>query len=104
MHTSINGGIDYVPAAHNVGLDRFKRVVLACRHLLERGRVHYNRNAGKGAPQPVSVPNIADKVPQPGIIEARRLHLMLFQLVAAENDQLARAVVAEHNFHKLLSE
>ena len=86
-HALINGRIDYVAPAHDVGLDRFKRVVLACGHLLKRCRMHYNGDSRQSAPQPIHVAHIANEIAQAGMIESRGSHLMLLQLVAAENDE-----------------
>ena len=104
MHALVDGGIDHVAAAHDVGLDRFKRVVFARRHLFERGRVHHHRHSGKGALQALRIAHVADEVAQAGMIEARRPHIMLLQFVAAEDDELLRMVVAQHHLDELLPE
>src|SRR6266851_5510265 len=103
-HSLINGRINHVAPTHDIGLDRFERVVLACRHLLERRRMHHNRHTRQRALQPLHVPNVSNEIPQAGMIESRRSHLMLLQLIPAENDQPLRLIVAQHDLHKLLPE
>ncbi len=103
-HALIDSRIDDVAAAHNVGLDRFKRVVLASRHLLERRRVHHHRHPRERPLQPLDVPHVPDEIPHAGMIEARRPHFMLLQLVAAEHHQPLRVVVAQHDLDELLPE
>ena len=103
-HALVDGGIDHVAAAHDVGLDRFERVVFAGRHLFQRGRVHHDGDSGKGALQALRVAHIADEVAQAGMIEARRPHVVLLEFVAAEDDELLRMVVAQHQLHELLPE
>src|SRR5208282_3722381 len=103
-HALINRRINHVAPAHDICLDRFERVVLASRHLLERRRVHHHRHARESALQPLDVPHVSNEIPHAGMIEARRSHLMLLQLVPAENHQSSRLVVAQHDLHKLLPE
>ncbi len=52
----IDGRLNYVAAAQDVGLDRFEWVVLACWHLLERCRVQHHRHARLSPIQPIDVP------------------------------------------------
>ena len=72
LHALVDGGVDHVAAAHDVGLNGFKGVVFAGRHLFERGRMDHDRDPGKSALQPLRVAHIADEVAQAGMIEARR--------------------------------
>ncbi len=44
-HALVDGRIDHIAAAHNVGLDRFERVVFAGRNLLQRRRMHHHRDS-----------------------------------------------------------
>ena len=74
-------------AAHDIGLNRLERVVLAGRHLLQRGRVHHDRHA-RQARSSGRIPHVAKEIAQAGMIEARRPHVMLLQFVPAEDDQL----------------
>ena len=104
MHALVDGGINHVAAAHDVGLDRFKRVVFARRHLFERGRMHHDAYPGQGALQALRVAHVPDEVAQAGMIEARRPHVMLLELVAAEDDELLRMVITQHHLGELLSE
>src|SRR5580658_1727650 len=103
-HTLINRRINYVASAHDNCLNRFERVVFAGWHLLERRRVHHHRHARERPLQALYIPHISNEITQAGMIEARRSHFMLLQLVAAENRQSLRVVVAEHDLHKFLPE
>src|SRR5216684_6139181 len=103
-HALINGRINHVAAADDIGLDRFEWVVLASRHLLERRRVHDHRHARERPLQPLHVAHVSNEIPHAGMIEARRSHLMLLQLVPAEDHQSLRLVIAQHDLHKLLPE
>ena len=102
-YTRIDGSVDDVSSAHDVGLDSFEGVVLTGRHLLERGGVDHDRDAGHRPLQSIDIPNIADEVAQAGMLESGFPHLVLFQLVAAENHQPARLVIAQHDVDELFS-
>ena len=104
MYALVDGGIDDVASAHDVGLDRFERVVLTGGHLLKCSPVHHNRYAGKSAFQPLRISNISDEIAQAGMIETARPHVMLFQFVATEDDQFFGVVLAQHDFHEFLTE
>ena len=58
-----------VLGAEDVRLDRLERVVLADRHLLERGRVDDDVDALDGAAKPVAVADVADEEPEPRVVE-----------------------------------
>src|SRR5208282_5028407 len=103
-HALIKRRINYVTAAHDICLDRFERVVFASRHLFEGRCVDDHRHARERPLQALHVPNVSDEITQAGMIEAGRPHLMLLQLVAAENYQSVRLVIAQHDLHKLLPE
>ena len=45
LHALVDGRVDHVAAAHDVGLDGFERVVFAGWNLLQRGRVHHHGDA-----------------------------------------------------------
>ena len=104
MHALVDGGIDHVAAAHDVGLDGFKRVVFARRHLLKRGRVDHDRHSGKGALQALRVAHVPNEVAEAGMIEAPHPHIVLLELVTAEDDELLGMVVTQHHLHELLPE
>ena len=46
MHALVDGRIDYVAAAHDVGLNGFERIVFAGWNLFERGGMNHNSYAG----------------------------------------------------------
>ena len=77
-------------AADDVGLDRLDRVVFAGRHLLQRGGVDDDIDAVKGALEPIAIAHVADEVAHRRVppIGKHLPHLVLLQLVAAEDDQL----------------
>ena len=103
-NTPIDGGIDDIAAAHDVGLDRFEGIVFAGRNLLERRGMNYDRDPGKGALQTLRITNIADEIAQAGMIEARSPHIVLLEFVTAEDDELLRAVFAQHQLDELPAE
>ncbi len=57
-----------------------------------------------GADESLPVAHIADEIAQAFVVEPAHLHFMLFQLVAAEDDDLLRLLLLEQNFCKLLAE
>ena len=63
-HALIDRRIDHVAPAHDIRLDRFKRIVLASRHLLERRRMHHHRHARERPLQALHVPNVSNEIPQ----------------------------------------
>ncbi len=103
-HALVDGGINHVASAHDVGLDGFERIVFAGRNLFERGRVHHDGYAGKRALQALCIAHVADEIAQAGMIESRRPHVVLFEFVAAEDDELLGMVLAQHHLDKLLAE
>ena len=54
--------------------------------------------------QALRIAHVADEITQAGMIESRRAHIVLFQFVAAEDDELLRMVFTQHHFDKLLAE
>ena len=50
-----------------------------------------------------TVAHIADEIAQRRMIVAVHFHLVLLQLVAAEDDQLGRVVLAQHHLDKFLA-
>ena len=45
LYALVDGRVDHVAAAHDVGLNRFERIVFAGRNLLQRRRVDHHGNA-----------------------------------------------------------
>src|ERR1700722_5824842 len=66
--------------------------------------MNYDSDPGKGALQALRVPHIADEITQAGPVKSGNTHVVLFKFVTAEDDQLLRAVFAQHQFDELSSE
>src|ERR1051325_2084663 len=66
--------------------------------------MNHHGHAGKRAFQSLGIPHVTNKIPQARMIETGHPHIVLFEFVAAEDDELLRMVVAEHGLHKLFSE
>lgn len=56
------------------------------------------------ADKPLAVAHIADKIAQRGMVESLHAHFMLFQLVAAEDDDFPRLFFLEQGLRELLAE
>src|SRR5580704_8200367 len=100
-HAAVDRGVDDVTATHNVGLDGFEGIVFAGRNLLERGGMNYDRDSGKCAFQTLGITNITDEIAQARMIKPRSPHVMLLEFVTAEDDELLRAVFAQHELDEL---
>ncbi len=100
----IDGGINHVLAADDIGLNGLKRVVLTRRHLLERRRMNHDRYPGKSALQTLRVAYISDEVAQAGMIEAGGAHIVLFEFVPAEDDELLGMIFTQHQLDEPLAE
>ena len=66
--------------------------------------MHHHGDSSEGTLQTLRVAYVTDKISQAGMIKSPHPHVMLLELVAAEDDQLLRMVVAEHRLHKLFPE
>ena len=104
LDAAIDRRVDDVPRPVDVGLHRFAGIVLAGRDLLQGGGVDHDIDAAHRPPHAVDVADVAEEVAEAGMIEAAGEHLVLLQLVAAEDDDLAGMVVAEEDFDALLAE
>ena len=58
----VQGCLNDIPAAEDVGLDGFHRVVLAGRHVLEGSRVEHHVDPLESMTQTVRVADVADQV------------------------------------------
>jgi hypothetical protein len=56
------------------------------------------------ASQAIDIAHVPDEVAEAGVVEATGAHLMLLELVAAEDDQLLRAVIPKHDLDELFAE
>jgi len=103
---AIDRGVDQVGSAHDVGLDRFERVVLGGRHLFERGGMHHDLHPVEGAIQAVLVSHIADEEAEVRIAVDRKVlpHLELFELVPAVDGQASRAMLRQDSGDELSTE
>ena len=106
LDIAVDGGIDDVGGAHDVRANHLERVVLRGRDLLQGRGMDDHVHAVEGAVEPVAVADVADKEAQVAmpLLGEEVAHLKLLQLVAAEDDQLLRPVVAEHDLRELLAE
>src|ERR1700722_4162315 len=102
-HTLIDGRINHVAAAHDVGLNRFKGVVLTSGNLLKGSGVYNYRYASQRALDSFYVSHIPNEITQTGMVKSRSSHLMLLQLVAAEHYQSLRLIVAQHDLDKFFA-
>ena len=60
-------------------------------------------DAGERPLQAIYVAHVSDEIAQAGMIESCRPHFMLLQLVAAEDHQSLRVIVAQHDLDELSS-
>ena len=107
LHAAVDGRLDHVLRAEDVGLDGLERVVLAHRHVLERRGVDHHVDALHRAVEPVAVTNVADEEPQLRVLVVREdlLHLELLELVSRVHDHSANAGIAvEDGADELLAE
>ena len=87
LHAGVDGGLDDVLAAHDVGLDELERVVLRGVDLLERRGVHDVVDVVHRAQQPALVADVADEPAQARVVAEQLPDLVLLELVAGEDDQ-----------------
>ena len=62
FHAAVQRGIDHVLRTENIGLDRFKRIVLTGRDLLQSGGMDNNIHTLEGPLQPIKIPDISQKI------------------------------------------
>jgi hypothetical protein len=101
LNSAVDGGVDHVSAAHDIGLDGFERIVFARWNLLQSGSVDDDGNARESPMQPRCVANIAQKITQAGVVEAGTAHVMLLQFIAAQNHQSSGMVLPQHDLDEL---
>jgi len=102
----VNGHIDDVLGAEDVGLDGLERIVFRGRHLLEGRGVDDDVHSVEGPAEPLLVADVPDEVAHAGVLARRKRlgHLVLFQLVAAEDDETPGGVAPENGPRKHSSE
>jgi hypothetical protein len=105
FNAAIDGRLDDISGPHDVGEHRLEWVVFAGRHLLEGRRVHHDVDPLHGPPQAIDVSHIAQeetygRMAEDASLHSTLTHLVLLELVAAENDQSPRPIVAEHGGRK----
>ena len=61
-------------------------------------------HAGKCHPKTFRVPDIANKVPEVGLVQTRNTHLMLLQFIAAQDDEFLGVKISKHDPREHLSE
>ena len=104
LHAPIDGCVDHVAPADDVGLNRLKRIVFAGWHLLESCRMNNHADPGKRALQTLRIAHITDEIAQRWVVESCRSHIVLFEFVPAKNDELFRVTFAQHHLHKFPAE
>ena len=93
LHPRVDGGVEHVVGALDVGLDRLHREEFAARHLLERRRVEDVVHPGHGVGHRARIAHVADvKFDLSGAVGVPRLQLVaqvvLLLLVAREDADL----------------
>src|SRR5579859_53406 len=76
-------------------MNRFDGIVFTRGHLLQGCGVDDHIDPYHCSPQAVDITNVADKIAQAWIVKASLPHLVLLQLIAAEDDQALRVVFPE---------
>src|SRR5581483_11228588 len=102
--TAVDGRIDDILAAHDVGLNGFERVVLAGGNLLECGGMYHDSYPRQSTIEAGTIADVADEISQTRIVEPGSLHVVLLQFITAENDELLRPVIAQHYLGEFLPE
>ena len=83
----VDGGTHHVFGAEHIGADRFHRIELARRYLLQRRGVEHIVHALDGVVHAVVLPHIAD-VELDLVVLQRDAHVFLLLLVPAEDADL----------------
>src|SRR5690606_31024523 len=103
-HAGVDGRLDDVLAAEDVGLDELEGVVLRGVDLLERGGVddvvHGLQRTGEAA----LVADVTEEPAQAGVVPELVADLVLLQLVPRDDDDPSRVVVVEHFTQEGLAE
>ena len=94
LHPGINGGVEQIVGAHNVGLHRLHGEELAGGHLLQGGGVEDVVHPGHGVPDGLRVPHVAHvEFHLLGAVGVKGLelvtHVILLLLVPGKNADLA---------------
>ena len=94
----VDGAVDDVLGAEDVGFDELKRVVLGGRHLLERGGVDDEIDALHRAFEARQVAHVAEEEAELCLLLGREVafHLELFEFIPAVHDDRRRGRVREN--------
>ncbi len=103
LHLRVDGGLDHVLRAADIGLQAFERVVFGHRHMLQRRGVHDIIDAVESLAQARPIAHVADEIAHAALVEDLR-HLELLQFVTRIDDHAARLVARQHRLHELLAE
>src|SRR5215470_1367250 len=103
MNSLVDGCVDDVPTAHDVGLDGLKRVVFTSWYLLEGSGMDDNCHSVQGPLKPSRIAHIPDEIAETAVIQARTAHVVLFEFITTEDHQLFGAVLAQHDLDKFLA-
>ena len=100
-----NGCLHHVGCPVDIGLDKFVRVVLGGRHLLQGGCVNGVIDPPHGEKQPVLITSVTEEKTQGTMMEIRiGLHLGLFPFVAGIHDQATRPIPLQDGLNEFLTE
>src|SRR4029434_10165398 len=93
-NVAIDRAIDNILGAHDVGHDRLEWIVFARRNLLQGGGVNHDVDAAERARQAILVAHIPDEIADRAVLGLWEPlgHLVLFELIATDDDDPLRAV------------
>ncbi|MCY1294044.1 hypothetical protein D9M70_433230 [compost metagenome] len=94
LHAGSDGSIEDVLGADDVGLDRFHRIELAGRHLLQCRRMEDVVHADHGIRQAVVIAYVSNEELDL-VIGQRNAHIFLLLLIATENPDLLDLSIKE---------
>lgn len=98
----VEGRLDDVFGAPDVGLDALHGVVFGGRHLLEGGGMNHEVHAVHGHVEALGIPYVTDEIAHAGVIETL-LHLELLEFITGVDDQPAWRVEGEDSLDELLA-
>jgi hypothetical protein len=104
LHAGVDGGVDDVLRAADVGLDVLERVVLGRVDLLEGGGVDDVVDVVERAIQTGPIADVADEEAQARVVAEHPAHLELLELVTAEDDETPQIVLVEQAARERLAE
>jgi hypothetical protein len=106
LNTVVQRRVNDVLPAVDVRMDGLYGVVFTSRYLLEGRSVHHDVYASHCPPQTIYVSHIADEITHGRVsrVWEALTHFVLFQLIAAKNDEPSGAVLGQQHLYELLPE